>query len=356
MTKYILASAITVVVAIGLATQYHTSEPRSDTIAESDRQSSNETSTPYAESQRIFALGRVEGATREIQIRPQLDGRVDHVAVTEGQMVQAGDILIQLDDSHYRFEVESAIADVELAKSQLQRLRNGTRPQERIEAQSLFEAKLARLKNARRRLDRANQLFDASAIPKREVDDLQSDVESLFAEMQAARSHMETVQADARPDEVRIAAIRIKAAQAKLRLAKTQQDRMCIRAPQPGQVLKVNVEVGELTGPQSKGPAVILADTSVMKVRAFVEELNAPRVELGATARVTADGLTGTTYLGQVTALSPRMGHKSLWSDRPNERNDTKTREVMVTLTNREKLFVGMQVDVIIDVAAPNNE
>ena len=56
-------------------------------------------------------------------------------------------------------------------------------------------------------------------------------------------------------------------------------------------MLKINGKAGELTGPASLEPAVVLADTSCYYVRAFVEELDAPRVNVGMTAKVVIDGL-----------------------------------------------------------------
>ena len=46
-----------------------------------------------AESSQIFASGRIEGATAEIELRPQLAGRITHVSVAEGQVVNEGDEL-----------------------------------------------------------------------------------------------------------------------------------------------------------------------------------------------------------------------------------------------------------------------
>jgi HlyD family secretion protein len=352
VTKYILLSIfITIAVILGVVTQNgFRSSPTSGATASS---SDTDSDANYSTSPRIFALGRIEGATREIQLRPQLPGQVGEINVEEGQFVEAGDELLQLDDRQYRYELELAVSELELAKGQLQRLINGARKQEREEAASLYHAKLARLENARLRWTRAENLHQADAIPQRELDNIESEYDILVAEVQAAKSHMETVQAIAREDEVRIAQVRIRAAQARLELARVQLERMTVRASQRGKVLQINVEVGELTGPESTKPTIILSDTSSLKVRAFVEELDAPRVEVGMPAKVTADGLPGVTYTGQVTGLSPRMGYKTLWSDRPDERHDTKTREVMITLAeDHEKLFVGMQVDVFIDAIA----
>jgi hypothetical protein len=104
-------------------------------------------------------------------------------------------------------------------------------------------------------------------------------------------------------------------------------------APAPGEVLALNCQVGEridLTDPQ---PVVVLADTRRRRVRAYVEELDAVRVRLGMPARVTADGLPGKVFHGQVVEIMPRMTFKQVWSDRPGERYDAKTREVVVELS-----------------------
>jgi hypothetical protein len=70
------------------------------------------------------------------------------------------------------------------------------------------------------------------------------------------------------------------------------------------------------------------------------------------TARVTADGLPGTTFAGRVVAISPRMETKSIHADQPFELYDSKVREVLVALDASEPLIVGLRVDVSFDAAA----
>jgi hypothetical protein len=45
------------------------------------------------------------------------------------------------------------------------------------------------------------------------------------------------------------------------------------------------------------------------------------------------------------------MSRKELWSDRPAERYDTKTREIWIDLDRSDDLVIGLRVDVAIDVA-----
>ena len=141
-----------------------------------------------------------------------------------------------------------------------------------------------------------------------------------------------------------------------------QLDRTRIHAPCRGQIQDVDVEAGELTGPDSAQPAIVMVDTTRFQVRAFVEEIDAPRVEIGMAATVRADGLPDREFQGRVVRLSPRMGRKQLWSDHPAERYDTKTREIWIELDESKSLVVGLRVDVMIDprslapeIAAPQS-
>jgi len=299
----------------------------------------------------IYAPGRVEGASPETELRPQLAGRVVRVLVADGDLVEEGQLLVELDDRQYRHSVALAAADVELAEAQLERLLNGAHHEERSEAAALFRAKQAELQRAQLEWQRLSGLRQAQAISQQQADNQRTLVEALEAEVAAAKARLDHLEAAARPDEVRIAKARIEAARARWELAKVDLERAQLRAPTRGQILDVGVEPGELTGPDAPRPAVIMADTisGPLRVRAFIEELDAPRVQIGMTAVVTADGLPDRQFHGRVVRLSPRMSPKQIRSDRPTERFDTKTREVWIELHSGEGLVVGLPVDVLID-------
>ena len=88
-------------------------------------------------------------------------------------------------------------------------------------------------------------------------------------------------------------------------------------------------------------------------MRAYVEELDAPRVRVGMPARITADGLPN-KFNGTVVSISPQMTSKSLYSDHPGELYDTKTGEVLIELSTTESVVVGLRTDVELDVTAQN--
>lgn len=99
-----------------------------------------------------------------------------------------------------------------------------------------------------------------------------------------------------------------------------------------------------------------MADTSRLRVRAFVEEFDAPRVKTGMSATIVADAIPGKEYRGRIVELNPRMTRKQFWNDDPSERFDTTTREVWIELEETDALVMGLRVDVVIDLepAPPN--
>ena len=336
--KYILFTlAATVIIAMGIAI---------------DKSSRPSAAAPVLKTgtEKIYSPGRVEGATPQIELRPQLAGRVVSVLVTEGQYVEKGEALLQIDNATYRHQVTLAASQLALAEAQLQRLLNGAHAQQRAEATALFHAKQSELHQAQLAWNRSKELFRHDTISQQEADDKRSRVTALMAEVDAADARRKRLEAKARPDEINIEKSRIAAAQANLELARVQLDRTTLRAPQSGQILRVDVEVGELTGAEAIEPTLVMADTRHFYVRAFVEEMDAPRVQLGMTATITADGLPNKKFQGHIIRLSPRMSRKSLHTDKPSEIYDTKTREIWLKLHNAVDLVIGLRVDVVIEL------
>jgi multidrug resistance efflux pump len=322
------------------------------TIAMIDAQSTGlaEPAMPVDDSPRargeIYALGIVEGRTEDIQLRPEQVGRATHVLVTPGQKVEADEVVVRLDDARQQQEVALAAADLELAQAELERLRNGARAEEREEAHALQRAAKARLEQAKRTWARIEQLRAQRAVSQQEADDQRALVDTLRAELEAATSRVNQIEAPARADEVRAATARVAAAEARLDLAKIGLSKTELRAPCRGRVLAVNIEPGELTGPEAVEPLVVICDTTVMRVRAFVEELDAPSMKIGMQACITADGIRDTTFCGRVVEVSPQMAEKAIDAGRPGELYDTKVREVLVELDAADQLIVGLRVDV----------
>jgi multidrug resistance efflux pump len=346
MAKY----GLIVCLLVGMVVTISVINARSTNLPEGARRAANQHGTAT-----VYATGFVEGVTEDIQLRMEQIGRVTAVLVSAGKWVEAGAVLVKLDDSRQQQEVALATANLEFAQAELERLKNGARTDEREEAHALYRSAQARLDQALRTWTRIEQLRDEKAVSQQEADDQQASVDSLRGELEAAAARVRQIEAPARADEMRAAVARVASADASLALAKINLSKTELLAPQAGRVLDVNARLGELTGPDAAKPLVVLSDTSKVYVRAFVEELDAPRITVGMKASVTADGLPGQSFAGHVISISPRMETKTIHTDRAFELYDTKVREVLVELDTKELLIVGLRVDVTFDTESVSN-
>lgn len=337
MTKYIaIAMGITGIVAGGLVIQN-----QSRTVPERP--------APLTGPAKIFAAGRIEAATEEVRLRPQLDGRIERLAVEEGQAVRQGELLLQVDDATYRHQVALAEAELKHQEAVLERLINGATPEQRNEAEAMYRAAEAEVERAELTWQRIQRLREGRAVSQEEADNQRTLVTSLTGKRDAAKAHYESITAPAREDEVARETAKIAAAQAQLELAKVQLERTRLLAPTDGTILVVNVREGELTSPDSEEPPIIFADTSRFRVRAFVEELDARRVKVDMPVTVTADGEPPVEWQGHVARLSPRMEQKQLFTNDPAEHFDVRTREIWIDLDTTDTPLVGLRVEVAIE-------
>ena len=166
-------------------------------------------------------------------------------------------------------------------------------------------------------------------------------------------SDLAEVEADARTDDLKVADAQIQAAEAKLRSAKVQQAKTRLVAPVDGLLLRVQGEVGESAGGPASSPVVTMVNVDVMRVRCYVEEIDALKVQPGQSAYARADGLPGERFVGKVVACAPFLVPKKLFRNAPGERVDVKVREVLVELAPQSKLVVGLPVDVFVSVEPP---
>ncbi len=89
----------------------------------------------------LVASGLIE--VEEVDIASELGGRVVRLYVDEGDEVQAGDVLVQLDDEVYRAQVRQAQAAVDAARAALDRAEGGATTGEIAQARAALSQTLA---------------------------------------------------------------------------------------------------------------------------------------------------------------------------------------------------------------------
>ena len=219
----------------------------------------------------VTASGQVQPQMK-VDVAADISGRIVRLAVKEGQMVQKGQFLLEIDPALYLAAVQRAEAALSASKAQ--------------EAQAK-----ANLIQAQRNYQRSAEIKKANA---QLVSDEQLEQLKTAAEVQQALQ-------EAAVHQTEQAAAQLKDAQSSL--AKTT-----ILAPMSGRVTRLAVEQGEtaVPGTFNKDAATLLtiADMSVLETKVKVDETDVARIELGDSAIVQIDAFPDTTFLGRVTKIS----------------------------------------------------
>ncbi len=334
---------------------------------------------------KVVALGRVEPASRVIDVATAEAGRIDRLEVQKGDRVQAGQILAYLDsydvrraerdvaasqlaEARAQLEAETAVGNsqVQEASTRISQIDGPQRAA--IAAQESAIASLqAELNVAEIDLARFQELNVSGAIARQELDRQQATVDRLRADLgnatatrqrleQARLNDMKNAEAQvvsARTTTTRAqVASRVDSAAQSLALAEAQLARTIIRAPLAGQVIDVFAYPGEAVSPGG-GPVLALGDTNQMMVVAEVYESDIGRVQLGQPVIITSrNGAFGESLTGTVAEIGLQIAKNDVLDDDPAANADARVVEVRVAVDQSEVVaaLTNLQVDVAIDI------
>jgi membrane fusion protein, multidrug efflux system len=125
--------------------------------------------TTGAESQVRTFPGRVE-ASHKVELAFQVSGLLVSLPVREGQQVTANEVIAQLRPDEFQARLRALQGQLDRARADLQALRAGVRPEERLRLEAELRAAEAKLANARTEFDRSAQLLRNRVISRTEND------------------------------------------------------------------------------------------------------------------------------------------------------------------------------------------
>ncbi len=292
----------------------------------------------------VSANGTVEGRRPEVALRPEVPGILKVVHVRENDAVTQGQVLAELSNESQKAQVALAKGELAVARQQLKKLEAGERTQVIVRARAEEQAKAAAYHNAQDEWKRAQT--SAASLSASDVDGYRTRLSLAKADWDKAKAELALAEEGSRTEDIAAARAQVDVAEARLRAADADLAKTRLVAPTSGRVLQVFAEPGETASPTTPQPVMIMADLSCRRVRAFVEELDVARVDVGCRATVTVDGLPGKTFTGQVGLVLPRMGKRAPQSDAPNEMKDLYYREVLIDLDDAAELPTNLRVQV----------
>jgi HlyD family secretion protein len=288
--------------------------------------------------------GNVEA--HESLVSFKVSGRIVHLPVEEGQAVETGQLLAQLDDSDYRQAVAIDQASVGVRESQLKLALAGSRSQD-IDAahQSVLEAK-ADLDQKRADFARYDALFRKDEIPAQTRDQAQTNVERAKANYERQYQVYEKLLAGTRKEEIAVARAQLRQARQNLQMARIRLGYATLTAPFAGVILVREAELGEVVLPGTT--VVTLADLDHVWVRVYIPETELGRIRWGQGVNVRTDTYPGKNYHGRISFISSsaEFTPKSVQTEKERV---TLVYRVKVDLDNQNhELKPGMPADVYI--------
>jgi HlyD family secretion protein len=219
----------------------------------------------------------------------EVGGRVASVEVRRGDRLEAGAVLIRLDDTLERPLRDARAAELEIARAQLRLLEAGSRPEEVRGAVVELEAVKQQLVVAERQRVRQASLVEGGAAPASVLDTLEGEISSLEGRKQVIEQRLRVLRHGARAEELEAAEGRVAAAAAALATVEARLTRYVLATPDAGDVVDLHVERGEIASPGAA--AVTIADLDHPYVDVFVPQSRMSQVRVGLGARVHVDGV-----------------------------------------------------------------
>ena len=242
---------------------------------------------------------------RQVSLAFDGSGRILSLHAEEGDLVKAGAVLATLDTRTLQLQAEQAVAQIEIQRQNLLRLRNGSRPQEIEQARSRLVAAQADADRAKQDLIRAQGLAantSGRGISLQDLDRIKSTAQIAAARRDELQDALQLAEAGARAEEVAGAEAQLKASESQLALLQHQIHLGQLTAPADGVVRSRLLEPGDMATPQR--PVFALALTQPKWVRVYVTEVDLGRIKPGMAARVSTDSYPDQSIAGKVGYIS----------------------------------------------------
>ncbi len=312
---------------------------------------------------RILVSGNIE--LTEVNIAFKTAGRLVERTVDEGDAVKKGQVIARLDRDQLIAQRAAQVAAIESAESQLAQaqtavqwqkatlaadietrnadlvsnqarlaeLRNGSRPQEKLDAKAAVDAAQSEVERAQRDWERAQKLYKDDDISTAQFDQFRNRWESATAALNSAKEREALVLAGPRIEQVNAARGQVDRAQGALKTAEANTLEMKRReqeinqrradieraranlalidsqladttaiSPVDGVVLVKSADVGEILAPGTS--VVTVGDIEHPWLRGYINETDLGKVKLGSVVHVKTDSYPGKTYTGHVTFIA----------------------------------------------------
>lgn len=257
--------------------------------------------SPYV----AIANGKADVEGGVIQVAARTAGVIREVLAQEGDNVTKGQVLARLEDEQPRLQAQEAEAELRQTRAQV----------------GLIQVQIS---TAKREYDRLQTLVPSNYVARKQVDQAQDAIRNAEANLEAQNAAIGT-------------------AQAKLSMARYNQELTVIRAPANGRIVRRYANPGAGASTLNVSNMFDLEPKANRIVRAEISESALPYVIIGQNVQLSPEADPSKTVSGKVLRRAAVFGARKLQSDDPTEKSDERVVEVVVG-TDGAPFLIGQRV------------
>ena len=270
----------------------------------------------------IIGIVRIEPANKIYPIGSELGGRVVQILVIEGEAIKKGQLLVELDGA-------TEYAQINQSASRL------TARSERINSlEARIEAINIKISAATITYNRDKKLAEAKAGTEKDALDSETALLNLKSELVIAKADLKEAQASLEE---------LKAESAYYGQLKRKKQ---LFAPEDGMMLSIDVKPGQALAPGSK--IGDFAPSGGLIAITEVDELFALKVKNDLKVSIKIQGTNELLSTGTVVYCSPYLSKKSIFSDKADNLEDRRVREVRIKIDTPSAVLIGSRVECVI--------
>lgn len=272
----------------------------------------------------VVGIANIEPLQRILTLTAEASGIVKKINVEINQSVKKGDILYVLDNTTELAQLHQSQSKLATQKAVIEKNQASLKTSEKT------------VSNAKINIDRAQNLFASNAITQKQLEDEQLNYDTKKLQLESSKTDLQQAQK------------RLVELNSDVEYYQTILDKKTVKAPLDGKILSVDTKLGA-TVTTSTNLSDFAPEGPVMAITE-IDELFANQIKIGQLAYVRAQGDSVVLAKGKVILAAPYLRKKSLFSDKADNLEDRRVREVRVQLDSTETLLIGSRVECIIEL------
>lgn len=265
---------------------------------------------PQEIEQQLGLVGRIQAARQETLSAP-FEGIIREVRIRDGESIEAGQTLVQLDPELIGIQLRQAQAELIKAQREVHQLDIWNSSPEVSRARRSEQSARSALTTTQANLRDTRVLFKRGIVARMEVDALVQQELAQQQDLLSAQDDLRDVKARGQGYEREIAEMGLLNAQVRYQALKVQREKQAIKAPFAGIAVRPDVTDGSKVifaqpGLQvSQGtPLMMVIGLDRLQVLTQVSESDLYQLHEGMPVKITGDGFTGRVLEGHIAAIS----------------------------------------------------